>query len=210
MSKQPIIVIGRQFGSGGHEIGRLLAEKLGYPLYDKEILAQAAKSSGLAEELLKEIDEKPNKSFLYSLSVGLGVPASYHLYGSDDTSIATGDKVFTWQSKAIRELAEKGPGIFVGRCADYILKDHPDLISVFIYAPTEARVKRIREVRVLVEQPAREMIAKTDKSRANYYNYYTDRAWGEPENYDLCIDSSKLGLEGTAELLAAYVAQRTK
>lgn len=212
MSKRYVIVIGRQFGSGGHEIGVKLAEKLGIPLYDKEILAHIAEEQGITAERLQKMDEDLKGNHL--LNVGLQAQ-KFRLFNpgllfeTDTSSIISRDQIFAWQEKKIRELAEEGPCVIIGRCADYILRDDPGLISVFIAAPMAAREERI--ARLHPNHPREnyethvQFIQKTDKARANYYSFHTDRDWGDIGNYHLCVDSTKLGVDGTVEMLADYV-----
>lgn len=204
MAGNLVITIGRQFGSGGREIGKGLAEKLGIAFYDKEILAEAAKKSGFVQEVFESMDEKPTPSFLYGLSMGIGYPGPL-LYGVNDDRVPTGDKLFMWQAKAITEFAKAGPCVIIGRCADYILREEPKRVSVFIHSDMDHRTKRIARLYNLREDAARVLIRKTDKSRANYYNFSTDQVWSDIENYDLCLDSGKLGVEKSIEVLYQYV-----
>ena len=217
MSKQYVVVIGRQFGSGGHEIGVRLAEKLGIPLYDKEILAHIAREQGLEEERIHKMDENLQGNRLLNIGLqaqGKSLFESGFLFETDTRSMITGDQVFGWQTAKIKELAEAGPCIIIGRCADNILRDYPGMISVFITAPLAAREARIS--RLYPNHPREysethlELILKTDKARANYYSFHTGRNWGEVGNYHLCLDSTKLGIEGTVEMLAAYIRLAVK
>ena len=182
----PVICIGRQFGSGGREIGLAVSQKMGIPFYDKEILKKAAQDSGISQELFERADERPSSSFLYTLSIGAAPAfASYEDYLTDD-------KLFVFQSNTIRELAKQGPCVFIGRCADYVLRRQPGMLSVFIHAPLEQRVLRIAKLRNIDEDKARALIRKTDKTRANYYNYYADGDWGRADRYDLALNTGKL------------------
>ena len=210
--RNQIIVIGRQFGSGGHEIGVKLAEKLGIPLYDKEILAHIAAEQGVSAERLHKMDEDLKGNHL--LNVGLqaqkfNVYNMGMLFETDTSAILGRDQVYEWQAKKIRELAEAGSCVIIGRCADDILKDHPGLVSVFITAPLVDREARI--ARLYPNHPREnyethlQFVQKMDKARANYYSFHTDRDWGNIGNYHLCVNSSKLGIDGTVELLADYV-----
>ncbi len=201
MEKHRIVCIGRQFGSGGQEIGEGLAKRLGIPLYDKEILKKAAADSGIVEELFEKADEKPTNSFLYSLSVGThGQAMGFNSYGS----YLTNDKLFVFQSNTIRELAEKGSCIFIGRCADYILRDRKNMLSVFVHAPLEERIAYVQRARPgATVEAARAFIKKSDRQRANYYNFYADSDWGAADTYDVAINSGKLGIEKSVEVLAA-------
>lgn len=199
--RKTIITIGRQFGSGGKEIGTKLAEKLNIKCYDNELLSEAAKQSGMCEEVFKAHDEKPTNSFLYSLVMDTYQP--YGLTGTVDMPL--GQKLFLAQFDAIKRIANKENCVFVGRCADYALHDKDNVLSVFITSDLEVRTKRISEKYNISESKAREMIIKTDKKRASYYNYYTNKKWGHSNSYDLCIDSSKLGIDNTVQLILAYL-----
>ena len=189
-----IISIGREFGSGGHLIGKRLAEKLNIPFYDKELLDRAAKDSGLCKEIFENQDERPTNSFLYSL-----VMDTYSSNVMNDMPL--NQKVFLAQFESIKRLASEGPCVIIGRCADYALEDNPDLLSVFVHADPDARVKRISQLYNLTPNKARDRIRKNDKSRSSYYNYYTSKEWGAVESYDISIDSSKFGIEGAVEFL---------
>ncbi len=201
MSKHTIVTIGRQFGSGGREIGKLLAERMGVKCYDSELLSIAAKESGLCEEIFKTHDEKPTNSFLYSL-----VMDSYQSYnGMGMSGLPLGQQVFLAQFDAIKKIAKKEDCIFVGRCADYALRDDYDITSIFILSDEQSKIKRICERHDVSESKAREMMIKTDKKRASYYNYYTDKKWGNSTSYDLCINSGKIGVDNAVELIMQYI-----
>lgn len=207
MDKHFIITIGREFGSGGREIGKVLAERLNVKCYDKELLALAAKESGISEELFKSHDEKPTNSFLYSLvmdTYSMGYSTSSYM------DMPINQKVFMAQYDAIKKLADAESCIIVGRCADYALKNNPDCISVFIKADINDKIKRIMRVYNLSEDKAKDMIVKTNKKRSNYYNFYTNQKWADSRCYDLCIDSSELGIDGTIELILAYLDLKSK
>lgn len=205
MDNNYVITIGREYGSAGRQIGMALAAELGIKCYDKELLALAAKDSGLTEELFHTHDEKPTNSFLYSLvmdtySMGYSTPSFIDM--------PLNQRVFMAQHDSIKKLAESESCIIVGRCADYALKNHPACITVFIKADMDAKIKRIMRLYGYNENKARDLIVKTDKKRANYYNFYSNKKWGDSRSYDLCIDSSKLGIDGTVAMLKAYVKQR--
>lgn len=198
-----VITIGRQFGSGGREIGYVAADKLGIKLYDQEMLDRAAKDSGICQELFEAHDEKPTNSFLYSLvmdtySLGYSSVGNY-------TDMPINHKVFLAQFNAIKKIAEEGPCILIGRCADYALEDNPNLLRLFIHADLDSRIRRIAGRFDISDAKAKEMIQKTDKKRASYYNYYTNKRWGDAESYDACLNSSVLGLEGTTEAIIKLV-----
>ena len=202
MDNKMIITIGRQYGSAGLEIGRKLAEELGVNLYDKEMLKRAAKESGLCEELFETHDEKPTNSFLYSLvmdTYSLGYSSSSY------ADMPINHKVFLAQFDAIKKIADEGPCVMVGRCADYALDDRKNVINVFIYADMDQRVRRIAQKYDLTDAKAKDMIIKTDKKRASYYNYYTNKEWGNAKGYDLCIDSVQLGVYGTVKVILEYL-----
>ena len=212
MRSHPIIVIGRQFGSGGHEIGVKLAQKLGIPLYDKEILAHIAEEQGITLERLQKLDENHRENDILNFGLQTQKFNLFNmglLFETDTSTMISRDQIFEWQAKKIRELAAAGPCIIIGRCADEILRDEPGLISVFIKAPLVARESRI--ARLYPNHPREyyethlQLIQKTDKTRASYYSFHTDRNWGDINNYHLCLDSSKLGIDGCVELLADYV-----
>lgn len=205
MACKSLITIGRQYGSGGHEIGKRLAAELGIPCYDKELLDRASKESGLCKELFENHDEKPTNSFLYSLvmdtySMGYSSPAL--------AEMPINHKIFLAQFNTIKQIAQEGPCVIVGRCADYALADFPNLVSVFIYADMESKVARITAEYDMPVSKAKERIIKTDKRRASYYNYYSSKRWGDATGYNLCVDSSVLGLDKTVQFLKNYVELR--
>jgi len=200
-----IITIGRQYGSAGLEIGKKLAEELGVNLYDKEMLKRAAKESGLCEELFETHDEKPTNSFLYSLvmdTYSLGYSSSSY------ADMPINHKVFLAQFDAIKKIANEGPCVMVGRCADYALEDYKNVINVFIYADMDQRIRRIAQKYDLTDAKAKDIIIKTDKKRASYYNYYTNKEWGDAKGYDLCLNSGKLGVYGTVKAIIEYMKIR--
>ena len=203
-----IITIGRQYGSAGHSIGKILADDLGIKYYDKELLERAAKDSGLCQELFENHDEKPTNSFLYSL-----VMDSYSFgYGSTMMDMPLNQKVFLAQFDAIKKISQDGPCVIVGRCADYALADWNDCFSIFVHADLDWRINRIASKHGKTPKEAKDMITKTDKSRASYYNYYTNKKWGAARSYNLCIDSSKLGIDYAIEAIieSIKIFDRTK
>ena len=197
-----IITIGRQYGSAGHQIGKALADELGIPYYDKELLERAAKDSGMCEELFENHDEKPTNSFLYSLVMDT---YSFGYAASSLADMPLNQKVFLAQFDAIKKIADEGPCILVGRCADYALESYDNVVNVFIHADLDARIRRIARIYNLTDAKAKDMIIKTDKKRASYYNYYTNKKWSDSESYELCLSSSELGIEGTAKAIEQYV-----
>ncbi|MGN0378663.1 MAG: AAA family ATPase [Butyrivibrio sp.] len=200
-----VITVGREYGSAGRQIAMQLAKELGIKCYDKELLAYAAKESGLAEELFVNNDEKPTNSFLYSLvmdTYSVGYPSSSYM------DVPISQKVFMAQYDAIKKLAEEESCIIVGRCADYALKDNPRCISVFIKAAMDAKIKRIMRIYDYTESKARDLIIKTDKKRSSYYNFYSNKKWADSRSYDLCLDSSILGIDGTVKMIREYMDLR--
>ncbi len=202
MLMKTIITIGRQFGSGGHEIGEKVAEYFNIKCYDKELLTRAAKESGFCEEMIQNHDERPTNSFLYNLVMDT---YSFGYNTSSFVDMPISHKVFLAQFDTIKKIADEGPCVIVGRCADYALADHPDSLHIFIYGEEETKTKRVMEKYNLSENKAKEMCIKKDKQRQSYYNYYSSKKWGRADSYDLCINSSVLGVEGTVKLIAQYV-----
>ena len=196
--KKLAITIGRQFGSGGREIGKRVGELLGFRVYDKELLLMAAEKNGINADYLRRVDEKATNSLLYTLALGSS------LYGARNfgVDVPINDQLFITQTEIIKNATEESSCVFIGRCADYVLRDYPNRISVFVYADKEARIHRICEQHEVGRDEAIDMINKTDKSRVNYYNFYTGRKWGKFDNYHLSIDSSLLGIEGSAQMIA--------
>lgn len=198
MKTNAIITIGRQYGSGGREIGEKLAEKLEIPFYDKELLERAANDSGICKELFENHDEKPTNSFLYSLVMDT---YSFGYSSAAFTDMPINHKVFLAQFEAVKKLAMEGPCVMVGRCADYALSEFSNCFSVFIHSDMESRIRRIAKKYGMKDNKAREAIQKTDKSRSSYYNYYTNKRWGDASSYHLSIDSGKLGIDKTVECI---------
>ena len=202
-----IITIGREYGSAGRQIGYKVAEDLGIKLYDREMLERAAKESGICEELFETHDEKPTNSFLYSLvmdSYSFGYPSSSY------TDMPINHKIFLAQFDTIRKIASEGPCILVGRCADYALEEFDNVLSIFSHADMDARVRRIARIYDLTDAKAKDIIKKTDKRRSSYYNYYTSKRWGDADSYDLCIDSGKMGVDGSVELVLNAIQLKEK
>lgn len=192
-----IISIGRQHGSGGREIARLLARELGIKCYDKEIVDEAAKHSDFSRDLINAYDEKRMNAFMLHAG-GYGLNENFRL----------NMQVVSAQFDAIRKIASKGDCIFVGRCADYILRERSDLVSVFILGDMDERLKCLERRQGLDEAAARKKIKEVDKDRSSFYKYYSDQTWGDAQNYDLCINSSRLGVEGTVKVIMDYIKTR--
>lgn len=197
-----IISIGRQLGSGGKEIAEKLGERLNIKVYDKALLEVAAKESGLDTTVFETADEQEHSSFFGGL---------FSIHGSMGDYMPTGscienDKLFEIQSETIRGLAERESCIIVGRCAEYVLRDHPGMVSIFITANNEDRIRRVMKTDNLEREKAIDFIEKGDKRRRSYHDYYATTQWGEARCYDICINSSKLGIEGAVDLLHAYIS----
>ena len=203
MSDNFAITIARQYGSGGREIGEKTAELLGFKYVDRELVTLASQKSGFHADVIHSIDEKATNSLLYTLAMGsnsFGAPhATYGL------NVPINDKLFIIQSDIIKSLAEEQSCVFVGRCADYVLAEHKKRISIFLYGDMECRIKRVCESHDIDKEEAKKLIAKTDKRRMNYYNFYTGKKWGKFDNYHLSINTSVLGIEGTANIIAEFV-----
>ena len=203
MQKSLIITIGRQFGSGGHEIGEKLAKKLGIKFYDKELIKLIAKQSGLCEKVLESYDEKPTNSLLYSIVMDIYPSVMY-------TGPTIDQQIYQANYDTIRRLADGEPCVIVGRCADYILRDHPELVSVFVHANSDFRAARIAEEYKLPDAKVRDLIVKTDKKRASYYNFQSEKQWGAASSYNLCIESSEVGIDGAVDLIMDYINYKKK
>jgi cytidylate kinase len=204
MADNLIITIGREFGSGGLTIGKMLAERLGVKCYDKELITLAAKESGLCTEVFEHNDEKPTSSFFYSLVMdthGIGQPMNNYV------NVPLNQKVFLAQFETIQNLAARESCVIVGRCADYALSSRKNVYNVFVTARMEDKITRISEKMDLDLDPKKveDLIVKTDKKRANYYNYYTNKRWGSASGYDLCINSSLVGTDGAVELILKFL-----
>lgn len=204
-----VITIGRQFGSGGRDVGEKVAKYFDIPFYDKELVEIAAQKSNISKEALKEVDERATNSFLYSLASG-----NYSMRGMNAPiyyEMPINDKLFIAQAEVIKELAKKGPCVIVGRCADYVLEnENVDLVNVFIHGSVDYRAKRVMEALELTQAKARDKVIKTDKQRRTYYDYYTSKDWGVMSNYDLCVDAEKFGIDGTAEIIINSVKNKLK
>ena len=197
-----VITIGRQFGSAGKEIGEKVAQYFDIPYYNKELLSRAAKESGFCEEMLENHDERPTSSFLYNLVMDT---YSFGYNASHFVDMPISHKVFLAQFDTIKKIASEGPCVIVGRCADYALNDMKNCVHIFIYADEQTKVERIMKEYAVDAAKAKDMCNKKDKQRQSYYNYYSSKKWGRADSYDLCINSSILGVEGTVKLLTQYI-----
>lgn len=187
-----IITIAREYGCGGRLIAKKLADRLGFDYYDSDLISLAAEKTGMTEAYIKEIEQKKVSNFLYTLFLS-------------GQSLTLADQVFIAQAEIIRAAAEKNSSVFVGRCADYILKDFPDCVNLFLYAPTDVRIRRVcEEYRESDPAQAELYITRKDKERASYYNYFSTNTWGNYKNYDLCIDC-QIGVDATVDLIADFM-----
>ncbi|MDD3279595.1 MAG: cytidylate kinase-like family protein [Lachnospiraceae bacterium] len=202
-----IITIGRQYGSAGHQIGKKLANELGIKYYDKELLERAAKDSGMCEELFENHDEKPTNSFLYSLVMDT---YSFGYTANSFADMPLNQKVFLAQFDSIKQIAKEGPCVIIGRCADYALAENPNLLSVFIHADMQTRIRRIATKYDMTDAKAKDKIIKTDKHRASYYNYYTSKKWGDVDSYQISLDSGLLGIDGTVDMIKKAIEWKDK
>ena len=206
MNKNFVITIGRQLGSGGRAIAAILAQQYGITAYDRNLIELAAKESGFGQEFFENADEKKSHGFFHSIFSNRAMASAL---GNNDSCLSN-DALFKVQSDIIRDLAERESCIFLGRCADYILRDHPCHINIFFTANIEDRVARMASEKGITAEQAEELIEKADRRRADYYNYYSGKTWGAAESYDLCINTSHLGYEGTAKMLIEYIDTRVK
>ena len=205
MAKKIIITVARQYGSGGREIGEKIAKELGIPLYDKELITDAASKGSLDEEVARNIDESAANSLLYTLAMGSNVLGGAMHFGY---KMPLNDKLFILQSEVIKEYAANGSCVIIGRCSDYVLRDEPHILRLFIYGDLDHRQARVLERHPeLKSSQVIDVINKTDKRRSSYYNFYTGNKWGKYDNYDLAINSSTLGIIGTAHLIVAMAKQ---
>ncbi len=208
MAKKIIITIARQYGSGGREIGERIAKELGIPLYDKEIINDAAAKGELNTDIIKKADESAANSLLYTLAMGSNVIGTTMHFGY---KMPINDRLFLLQSEVIKGYAAKGSCVVIGRCSDYVLREEKNILRLFIYGDIEHRQKRVAERHPeLKSSQIIDTINKTDKRRSSYYNFYTGNKWGKYDNYDMAINSSTLGIEGTAQIIVAAVKDLMK
>ncbi len=208
MAKKIVITIARQYGSGGREIGEKVAEMLGIPIFDKQLITDAASKGNLSEDVLQRTDESAANSLLYTLAVGSNVVGASMPFGY---KMPINDKLFILQSEVIKEYAKAGSCVIIGRCSDYVLREDKDAFRLFIYGDLEHRKERVRERHPEIKTAQIvDVINKTDRRRASYYNFYTGNKWGKYDNYDMAINSSTLGIQGTAELIVSCVKKLTE
>lgn len=203
--EKTIITIARQYGSGGRTVGKMLAERMGIPFYDRQIIEMAAEDSGINAVLFHD-EQKPHS--LRSLLKG-GYQGN-HLLSPESAGFTKDDNLFNYQAKIIRKLADEGSCVLIGRCADYILRDQPDVVRVFVHAPADFCLQEAMKVNSLPKRDVERLIVKTDDYRARYYKYYTGQEWKDARNYDLSLNSAKLGFDGTVEAILSYIEVRKK
>ena len=201
-----VITISRQFGTGGVEIGKKLAEMLGYDYYDKEIIEMASEKSGISEEMFERA-EKEHNSFLYSLATANYAGYTTSIFNAD---ISNSDNLFVIQSNVIREVAKKGNCVIVGRCGNQVLAEEPHVLKVYLHADKEYRINRVMSNLSIGRKEAESLVKKTDKKRASYYNFFTSGTWGSASEYDVCLNASVVGLEGTADVIKMLAEKLVK
>lgn len=199
MKKKIIVTVGRQMGSGGRLIAKQLAEELNIPYYNRQILEEAAKKSGMSQELFERTDEKKQSSLLYAFAMHT------YAYGVGGDELPLGTKMYLAQFEAIKSIAAQGSCVLVGRCADYFLRDEEGLVRVFVTADYNDRVAHVMEEKGITEKAARELLRKRDKERAAYYDFNTDSKWGMASNYDLCINTTRVGIDGAVRMIRAFI-----
>lgn len=201
-----VITISRQFGTGGVEIGKKLAEMLGYDYYDKEIIEMASEKSGISEEMFERA-EKEHNSFLYSLATANYAGYTTSIFNAD---ISNSDNLFVIQSNVIREVAKKGNCVIVGRCGNQVLAEEPHVLKVYLHADKEYRINRVMSNLNISRKEAEALVKKTDKKRASYYNFFTSGTWGNASEYDVCLNASVVGLDGTADVIRILAEKLVK
>ena len=197
-----VITIARGYGSGGRTIGKMLSEELGIPFYDRELLRLASDDSGINEQLFAQADEKLKKSLIFKIARNV---YKGELIPPDSDDFVSNDNLFNYQAKIIKELANAESCIVIGRCADYILKEYPNLIRLYVHAPFEDCIHTLKEMTGKADKEIEKQIVTIDKHRADYYKYYTGRDWEDAKNYDLCLNSSRLGFDKCVEIVKSYL-----
>lgn len=200
-----VITIARQYGSGGRIVGKMLSDELGIPYYDRQLLQLASDDSGINEQLFANADEKVKSTSLFKIAKKV---YNGELITPDKEDFVSNDNLFNYQAKIIKELAEEDSCVIIGRCADFVLKDHPNVIRVFVHASEEKCLERAGEIRHMEPKELKKYIADIDKRRGTYYKYYTGREWSDARNYDLCLDSSKIGYKGCVDAIKNMIEIR--
>lgn len=196
--KKKIVTISRQYGSGGRYIGENLAKVMGVPCYDEKLIDMVAKESGFAQSFVAEKGERMTGSLLFNIASSLSFANNVF---STNNGVTLQDEIYFTQNRIIKELADKGPCVIVGRCADYILREREDCLNVFIFADNESKIERAEKYFNITREEAPAVLKKKDKARANHYKYYTDQEWGMASNYDLCLNSGLIGIEGCVKAI---------
>ena len=196
--KKKIVTISRQYGSGGRYIGENLAKAMGVPCYDEKLIDMVAKESGFAQSFVAEKGERMTGSLLFNIASSLSFANNVF---STNNGVTLQDEIYFTQNRIIKELADKGPCVIVGRCADYILREREDCLNVFIHADEESKIERAEKYFNITREEAPAVLKKKDKARANHYKYYTDQEWGMASNYDLCLNSGLIGIEGCVKTI---------
>ena len=196
--KKKIVTISRHYGSGGRYIGENLAKAMGVPCYDEKLIDMVAKESGFAQSFVAEKGERMTGSLLFNIASSLSFANNVF---STNNGVTLQDEIYFTQNRIIKELADKGPCVIVGRCADYILREREDCLNVFIYADEESKIERAEKYFNITREEAPAVLKKKDKARANHYKYYTDQEWGMASNYDLCLNSGLIGIEGCVKAI---------
>ena len=196
--KKKIVTISRQYGSGGRYIGENLAKAMGVPCYDEKLIDMVAKESGFAQSFVAEKGERMTGSLLFNIASSLSFANNVF---STNNGVTLQDEIYFTQNRIIKELADKGPCVIVGRCADYILREREDCLKVFIFADNESKIERAEKYFNITREEAPAVLKKKDKARANHYKYYTDQEWGMASNYDLCLNSGLIGIEGCVKAI---------
>lgn len=205
MAKNIVIAIARQNGSGGREVGKRLAEELGISFYDKELIQLTAQKSGIQEKICEEAEETATNSLLYTIALGGNIWGGNNLL---EHELPITDRIFIAQAGIIKRIAQEESAVIVGRCADDILRNSPNCIKVFIYADLQYRMQRIETLHGVNEEKAIREIRRMDKKRANYYNYFTDKKWGQVENYTLAINTAEVGVDGAVDMIKSLYAHK--
>lgn len=200
-----VITIARQYGSGGKTVGEMLAKEMGIPFYNDNLLKMASEESGISEQLFRQLDEKLKSSLFNRVSLDI---YTGELIPPESSDFVSEKNLFNYQAEIIKRLAKTQSCVIIGRAADFILKDYPNVVSVFVHGSKEFNLARAMEYNSMTEEEMKKFIAKTDKYRADYYKHYTGREWTDARNYDLCLNSSKLGFQKCVEEIQAYIKVR--
>ena len=207
MEFRTVITIARQFGSGGHEIGKMVAEKLQIPFYDKKIIAMAAEESGISDRIIRENEERAQSGIIHAFNRSNRFFANQPFLSNQ---IQLNDQVFLIESEIIRDLANKGPCVVIGRSANYVLREYLNCLRIFVHADFQSRLERIKELYQMDDHKAEDFLRSQDKQRSHYYSFYTDQKWNAAENYDLAVNSTLFGIENTAAMIVLTAKMKNK